>query len=1422
MKKKLLLIVAAAVIGFAAFATNYTWTGGGNDGLWTTPANWGGSGYPNAADAEVKFNGDATVSLDTGSQTDIAYIKVTAGNVVLTAASGSSLRINWPGYQNPNNSVTGDRGIIVARGASLDLAVPLETMSGRFDRQGEGALTIRDIAIVKTSSNNMYFFNGTNSFVGTTSLTLPTASLTFGVGSPFGPMPIFIHDQAALNVSAISTSASSDGAPYVDIIQDGEDTSVSVKNSIELFCSKKNNVSNPDVQRYTLKSGTLSANKIEVRSANPTNIQYIQEGGVSTFTNVTLTSGSAALRGGVMNFAGANDSFTTGDGTTFEISGGMLAWPSTFNPSGWPQFRYSGRFGVTVPSGSNFEWDWSRANVAPGSVFVYDGAGSMPLIRALSTEGVGLEIGAGKTVSVSASCTISAPRGSIEPWKVTINNGSMLKLDNGLARLSLPLDLEVNGTGKVFFNNCRSAVVAHRLTVDGVEKAKGRYYYSNTISHSFVSGTSGWNGSSIIVPHVWTGAGGDNLWSNPANWDGNTVPNGTTMCADISRATTITLNEAISLSCLVAIPNGAERKVTVTGSGSISLEDSNNIGYDCALFVPQECELVLDVDLKRTVGNTMALQGGGRLTVKKEYPGCTSGVQPLLAIDGEVYFTGTTTIKGGYNFFSAWTYDAGESHLLIEDGATLTADRLQVTKAGYVMPDDFRQRGGTTTFGAFYLGNYNAGSTSRGTLVYYLDGGSMTVNGSISLSRCLGSTDAVRYPGGSFEMSGGTLTCNGIVGGCNQNYVRLYGGDLYLKGTMYATLDTSNNKIAQTNRNDITFYLGGVTIHPTTSGYTIGAASAAGSGNTEFTGRNGDTKFALDNYAMVFATGSTYSGPGGCEVVSGTYTLTSKANCTFTGAVTVKSGNVAFQEGTLNGPTAFIVENAGSRIEIHNGCTVSKSPERIVLAADSCLNIGSSKTLTVKRLTVNGADVAAGTYTGRFGDGTVIVEATPASWLNGTAGNLSWNANGAVTTVADATTLSSLVYAPNGTDQTNTLAGAGALTFSDGANIHVAKGDTLVIDNDVVLGGKVTKTGEGEVVFNGSVSAAVAATDGYWLTVQEGGATFAGAVTGVRLITCGTKTLPVITLNEGCSVTDWAIVLTAWSEDGNVKNVMGETRQNGATVDYSAGVYEALRVNTSKKDLYPLSRPNGGFGRYVLNSGTFNTGDGYKPTFFENAGDVGTFEFVQNGGMFLVKRSLFFGRDLKRGVKLTYTLNDGRIEFYDNVSGTHRMYDFINLNGGTVVFKMANGTKFAEHQFFNVSVGGDVTFENGNAANIVYLANDYEGDGTITVNGGRYLFSGALNVAGLNVAAGTVTLDEIVALAATGDTALTIAKTGATLDLDYDGQMTFKTLKVGTHGRAAGVYSATQGPAAVKRVLAGDGELRILEGSDPGIVIKIR
>ena len=72
-----------------------------------------------------------------------------------------------------------------------------------------------------------------------------------------------------------------------------------------------------------------------------------------------------------------------------------------------------------------------------------------------------------------------------------------------------------------------------------------------------------------------------------------------------------------------------------------------------------------------------------------------------------------------------------------------------------------------------------------------------------------------------------------------------------------------------------------------------------------------------------------------------------------------------------------------------------------------------------------------------------------------------------------------------------------------------------------------------------------------------------------------------------------------------------------------------------------------------------------------------------------------------------------------------------------------------------------------------------------------------------------------------GDANLSIAKE-ATLNLDYDGEATFKTLKIGGLQRGANVYSSAQGPKIVKNRLSGNGALRILEGNDPGLVIIIR
>ena len=1405
MKLKSLLFIASASACLAAFA--YTWTGGANDGgLWTTPQNWGvTSGYPQAADDPVIFNGDATVSLNTGAQTDIAYINVKAGNVVLTATSGSSLKLNWPGHNNPDSSVTlqSGCGIAVSEGASLDLSAPLAEVSGRFDRQGTGKLTIRDITVSKQDTASWYVFNGTNEFVGTAFVNQPNADFTVGLGTPQDRSFVFIKDSARITAKLFSTSAGGNPVPDTKIIQDGAATVVSVSTRLDL----RNNSGN-DGHCYTLKSGTLSAGELQIApnytaAANysPKHLHYIQEGGTSTFSTVTLTRGSAALRGGVMNLPTLS-AITTDGGCALNLEGGTLA--------------------LTAETLSAWDWSAPKFNYSPSVSVAIVGTSSLSIPRSCSTYDLGLEIGAGKTVTVADGATITAPLCSTNVWKVTLDDGAVLKLASRTARVFVPLDLAVNGSGKVQMYNSnsgygggsRGTVVAHRLVVDGVEKAKGRYTAAASDFLEAGTAASVKGAASILVPTVWTGAGGDTLWSNPANWDNNTVPNGSADIADISRAETVTLDQDVTLNALVAMPNGIERKVTITGSYTINLHSS--AGYQCNIFLPEGCELVLDANLTRDSNNVHGVYGGGKLTVKKTFPGCTSGLVPYMAVDGTLAFAGTAANianipTSNYAFLSLWSYEAGEGNVLFEDGTVFSAARLWNGANDYVQAYDFRQTGGNVTFSTFYLNNGN--TTTTRPPCYYLEGGSLTVNANINLGRSLGTTDTrKRFPGGSFEMSGGTLDCQGFSGARNQNYVTLYGGTVYLKGNFTAVADSAT----QTNRNDYTYYLGGVTIRPT------GNYRTFDSGNIYFTGRNGDTVFDMTDY-IVAVMGGTIAGPGGF-VMSGPNgkTATLKGTYTNTGTIRVTGGvKVDIQTATLNGPTKFVVDHAQSVLNIYsasggNACTILKSPDVIVLAAESCLAL-SGQSITVKRFVVGGAEYVAGTYS--VCGGTVTVASHPDSWLNGTVGDLSYKVNGTTTTVDAATSLSSLTYAPLAAAETNALAGA-ALTFEDGANIHVEKGDTLVINNDVVLGGKVTKTGWGEVVFNGAVTSAVtptADTDSYWLTVTEGYATFDGAVQGVRLVTCGSIDAddpPVIALKENCTVSNYAMVLTAWNEGSAA--CRGETHQLGATVDYSTTIFDTLIYNRSA---YALTQPRaGGFGRYVLDSGELIGSSYFNLSFVFSSSVKGEFEFVQNGGRFVVPKNMMYARDAG-GIKFTYTLNGGRFEFGGYVIAyANPKLSILNLNGGTYV---AGGSDAIKRESFTFTMSGTNTFEIAEGKTLT-LANDATGASSIVKKGaGTLALDGMIGIGGLDVQDGTATICDKIPPLLDGTADLSLSRT-AVLNLDYDGQATFKTLTVGGRGRGAGVYSATQGPSAVKRVLAGDGELLILEGTEPGTIIYIR
>ena len=1401
MKMKSLLFIAAAGIGFAAFATDYEWTGNAGDGKWTTVDNWrlysGGataSDYPRATADHARFTSPATVTVDTEAELVVGLIAVhgSAGVVTLNGTAGSYLNLN------KGASVNGS-SFMVLEGSKLVVNLPVMTAT-RIDKWQNGEVEFTANVTSTVDQNPLVLDNGKLTLSGTAAMSLENGDSQIGNYTNGDTATFELKDSASVSATNIYVTINGTANAAVGhIVQNGDGTVMNVSGGIVL--AKTAGHAKPST--YELNAGTLNVGgTLTVGSADTA--QYVQTGGTSTISKVSLANSSTAtLSGGVMKIGKLSD-ITVASGSAFKLAGGTLE----------------------LSNESLTAWNWASQNgmdFAAGSSVALVGSSSLSIPASCSTYDVGLEIGAGKTVTVADGATITAPRCSTNVWNVTLNNGAVFKLASRTARVFVPLDLAVNGSGKVQMYNsasgygggARGTVVAHRLVVDGVEKAKGRYTAAASDFLEAGTAASVKGAASILVPAVWTGAGGNTLWSNPANWDNNTVPNGSTAIADVSRAETVTLDQDVALNALVAMPNGIERKVTITGSGKITLCSSAN--YQCNIFLPEGCELVLDANLTRDSGNVHGVYGGGKLTVKKTFPGCTSGLVPYMAVDGTLAFAGTAANianipTSNYAFLSLWSYEAGEGNVLFEDGTVFSAARLWNGANDYVQAYDFRQTGGTVTFDLFYLNNGN--NTSTRPPCYYLEGGFLTVNAPIRLGISLGTTDTrKRFPGGSFEMSGGTLDCQGFYCGRNQNYVTLYGGTVYLKGNCTATAETAT----QTNRNDYTYYLGGVTIRPT------GTYRTFDSGNIYFTGKNGDTVFDMSDYIMAIM-GGTIAGPGGFVLSGPKGTATLKGAYTNTGTIRVTGGvKVDVQTATLNGPTKFVVDDTRSILNIYsassgNACKILKSPDVIVLAAESCLAL-NNQSITVKRFIVGNADYAAGTYS--IGGGTVTVSAHPVSWLDGTVGDLSYMADGTTTTVDAATTLSSLTYDPATAGETNTLTGA-ALTFEDGANIHVEKGATLVIDNDVVFAGKITKTGWGEVVFNGAVTSAVtpaADDDNYWLTITEGGATFDDTVEGVRIMTCGAidaNGTPVVTLKENCRVRNYGIVLTAWNET-NVA-CCGETHQEGATVDYSTTIFDDLVNNRSN---WALTQPRvGGYGRYVLDSGELRGHNSFHLSFVmaSNGSLGGTFELVQNGGTFILPQNWMFSR-VTSGVKFTYTLNDGRFEFGGYLAGyANPALNIINLNGGTWA---ADKSDTIKREVFALTTSGEVTFEVADGKTLTIADDSGSAASFVKTGAGSLVLDGAFVLNGLDVQAGSATLTEKMLPFATGDAALSLAR-GVTLDLDYDGQMPFKTLTVGGIECDTGVYSATKGTPRVKKCLGGTGELCILTGSGPGCVIKIR
>ena len=129
MKK--LMTLAAAMTVLAAAATDYTWTGGGTDTLWTNEANWDGSGYPQSGDTATLNTADAVITVPAGT---------TCKQIIVSAAAtleGAS-ETTWSDSSNTVNI------------ESTESAANLAAISG------SATLTLRNISFTSPASSQWF------------------------------------------------------------------------------------------------------------------------------------------------------------------------------------------------------------------------------------------------------------------------------------------------------------------------------------------------------------------------------------------------------------------------------------------------------------------------------------------------------------------------------------------------------------------------------------------------------------------------------------------------------------------------------------------------------------------------------------------------------------------------------------------------------------------------------------------------------------------------------------------------------------------------------------------------------------------------------------------------------------------------------------------------------------------------------------------------------------------------------------------------------------------------------------------------------------------------------------------------------------------------------------------------------------------
>jgi len=752
----------------------------------------------------------------------------------------------------------------------------------------------------------------------------------------------------------------------------------------------------------------------------------------------------------------------------------------------------------------------------------------------------------------------------------------------------------------------------------------------------------------LAAPFSWTGAGGDNLWSNVNNWSPVGLPGAAddvTISAGAAAVTISTANVTVAtLNLQRALTVGASRTLTVTtaaltapitlASGA-TLTGTYNIGSGGNLVFPARCAFARLSNVTVN-GDITAFTGGMRWNAVT----LNGALSCSGSATAEVVFEGTQTVTG--------TIDASTSGTLIlssNANGTLTIAAGAKVQGGNI---DFYKSsgclGGATTYNIINNGTIDANIAGRtidfnsASPVAITNNGAINVNGgTLSLYAFNGASGSVTINSGVINTTGtfnpiqfGTFTRNGgstnIVGTAD-----LAGGTWSPSGTWALTSGaTVQNGTVNLASGNLAFparcafgRLSNLTVSGTIANFTGGMRW----NNVTLNGTISTTGSATAEIA--FEGTQTLTGTIAAST-SGNLILSSNANGVLTIASSAKitGGNIDFNKTSpcLGGASSYSIINNGtidanvaarsidfntsSPVAVTNNGTMTVSGGTLKLAgftgAAGILNLDSGT------LYVNGALNALGNFI-RSGGGT---GGTAIAYGTCDLGGGSWTPLGTWTLQGGASL-------ENGTIN---MGGTSGIVFPARCGFARLSGITLNGDlpnftggmrwNNVTLNGTITTTGNAtsEIAFEGSqtiTGTLAASTTGNLilgsnangtLTIAGGAKVIGGNIDFNRTSPClgGATTFNVV--NNGtidANIAARTIDFTATSPVALTNN--GTININGGTVDLGVfiGASGTLNLNSGSllvtgavNALGNFTRSGGGTGGTAIAYGTCDLGGG--------------------------------------------------------------------------------------------------------------------------------------------------------------------------------------------------------------------------------------